>query len=42
MGLLMLAASRGTTIDVQTRGADAQALAEAIETLVAGRFGEDM
>ena len=27
MGLLMLAASRGTTIDVQTRGADAQALA---------------
>ena len=42
MGLLMLAASRGTTIDVQTRGADAQALAEAIETLVAGRFGEGM
>lgn len=42
MGLLMLAASRGTTIDVQTRGADAQALAEAIETLVASRFGEDM
>ena len=42
MGLLMLAASRGTTIDVQTRGADAEALAEAIETLVAGRFGEDM
>ena len=42
MGLLMLAASRGTTIDVQTRGADAEALADAIETLVAGRFGEDM
>jgi len=42
MGLLMLAASRGTTIDVQTRGPDAVALADAIETLVAGRFGEDM
>ena len=42
MGLLMLAASRGTTIDVQTRGADAEALADAIETLVTGRFGEDM
>ena len=42
MGLLMLAASRGTTIDVQTRGADAEALADAIEKLVAERFGEDM
>lgn len=42
MGLLMLAASRGKTIDVQTSGPDAEALADAIETLVAGRFGEDM
>ena len=42
MGLLMLAASRGTTIDVQTSGPDAEALADAIETLVADRFGEDM
>ncbi|QYX55817.1 HPr family phosphocarrier protein [Roseovarius sp. SCSIO 43702] len=42
MGLLMLAASRGTTIDVQTRGPDAEALADAIETLVADCFGEDM
>lgn len=42
MGLLMLAASRGKTIDVQTSGPDAEALAEAIETLVADRFGEDM
>jgi phosphocarrier protein len=42
MGLLMLAASRGTTIDVQTRGADAEALADAIEKLVAERFGEDI
>jgi len=40
MGLLMLAASKGTTIDVQTTGPDAEALAEALETLVADKFGE--
>ncbi|WP_206019229.1 HPr family phosphocarrier protein [Roseovarius spongiae] len=42
MGLLMLAAAKGTTIDVETRGPDADALADAIAALVAGRFGEDM
>jgi len=42
MGLLMLAASKGKTIDVETSGPDAEALADAIEALVAGRFGEDM
>ncbi|SDY17047.1 HPr family phosphocarrier protein [Citreimonas salinaria] len=41
MGLLMLAAAKGTTIEVQTRGPDAEALAEAIERLVANRFGEE-
>jgi phosphocarrier protein len=41
MGLLMLAASKGTTIEVETRGAEAEALAEAIARLVADRFGED-
>jgi len=41
MGLLMLAASKGTTIEVETSGADADALAEALKALVAGRFGED-
>ncbi len=40
MGLLMLAASRGTTIDIQTTGPDADALADAIEALVAEKFGE--
>ncbi|MFT4959055.1 MAG: phosphocarrier protein HPr [Paracoccaceae bacterium] len=40
MGLLMLAASRGTTIDVQTSGPDAEALADALATLVADKFGE--
>lgn len=40
MGLLMLAASRGTTIQVETRGAEAVALADALEALVADKFGE--
>ena len=42
MGLLMLAASKGTTIEVQTSGPDAEALANALEALVADRFGEGM
>ena len=41
MGLLMLAASRGTTIEVRTSGAEADALAEALTRLVAAKFGED-
>lgn len=41
MGLLMLAASKGTSIDVATRGTDAVALADALEALVKDRFGED-
>ena len=41
MGLLMLAASRGTTIEVQTSGAEAGKLADALEALVAARFGEE-
>ena len=41
MGLLMLAASRGTAIEVATRGKDAAKLADALEALVAARFGED-
>lgn len=40
MGLLMLAASRGTTIDVETKGPQAQELAEALEQLINKRFGE--
>jgi phosphocarrier protein len=42
MGLLMLAASKGTSIRVQTRGAQAEALAKALRALVADRFGEPM
>ena len=40
MGLLMLAASKGTTIQVETRGPEAQALAEALTALLADKFGE--
>ncbi|MFQ6553506.1 HPr family phosphocarrier protein [Aestuariibius insulae] len=40
MGLLMLAASKGTFIDVETDGVDAEALACALEALVADKFGE--
>jgi phosphocarrier protein len=41
MGLLMLAASRGSSIEIRTSGDDADALADALEALVANRFGED-
>lgn len=41
MGLLMLAASKGTTIEVETSGPEAEALADAIEALVSDRFGEN-
>ena len=41
MGLLMLAASNGSTIEVETRGPAAAQLADAIEALVADKFGED-
>ena len=40
MGLLMLAASRGTTIDVVTSGPQAAELLDAIDALVADMFGE--
>ncbi|MEP2781764.1 MAG: HPr family phosphocarrier protein [Pseudoruegeria sp.] len=42
MGLLMLAAARGTSIEVETSGPEAAKLADALEALVADRFGEGM
>jgi phosphocarrier protein len=42
MGLLMLAASKGTSIEVRTEGPEAERLADALEALVADRFGEEM
>ena len=41
MGLLMLAAAKGSTIDVVCAGAEADALMQALADLVAHRFGED-
>lgn len=41
MGLLMLGAARGSVIEVETGGPEAAALADALEKLVADRFGED-
>ena len=41
MGLLMLAASRGTSIEVTTSGVQAAELSDALAALVANRFGED-
>ena len=40
MGLLMLAASKGTTIEVQTSGPQADALSVALQELVNDYFGE--
>ncbi len=40
MGVMMLAASRGTTISLEVDGADEEAAVEALETLIAERFGE--
>ena len=41
MGVLMLVASKGTSIRVRARGEDAEACVEALGELVRGRFGED-
>lgn len=41
MGVLMLVASKGTSIRVRARGEDADACVEALGELVRGRFGED-
>lgn len=40
MGLLMLAASIGTFIEVETSGPDADALLVALSALVVDKFGE--
>jgi phosphocarrier protein len=41
MGLLMLVASKGTQLEIQTEGAQAQELLDALGELIANRFGED-
>ena len=41
LGILLLAASCGTELEVTIRGSDETEAAEAIESLVRNRFGED-
>ena len=41
MGLMSLAAARGTDITVEALGSDANEAIAAIEALIASRFGED-
>ncbi len=41
MGLMMLAASPGTSITVEATGKEAAEVIEALATLIVSRFGED-
>ena len=40
MGVMMLAAGKGSTVTIQADGADADAALDAITKLIADRFGE--
>jgi len=40
MGVMMLAASKGTILTIRAEGADAEQALDALETLVNNRFGE--
>ncbi len=40
MGVMMLAASRGTRVVIETHGTDAEAALEALAALIDDRFGE--
>jgi phosphocarrier protein HPr len=41
MGVMMLAAGRGTAIEISADGPDASAAIDELEQLILGRFGED-
>lgn len=41
MDLLTLAATQGSVISVEAKGADAPALLDAMEAMIADKFGED-
>ncbi len=41
MGVMMLAAAKGTTVIIDTEGADADEAMQALEELIADRFGEE-
>ena len=40
MGVMMLAAGLGSTVEVETEGSDEEAAMAAVEALFAGKFGE--
>ncbi|MGQ0547784.1 MAG: HPr family phosphocarrier protein [Betaproteobacteria bacterium] len=40
MGVMMLAAGQGSTVQIDAEGADAAAALEALTRLIAGKFGE--
>jgi phosphocarrier protein len=40
MGVMMLAAGKGTRVGIEAEGADAQAAVDAIVALIADKFGE--
>ena len=40
MGLMTLAAAKGTRLVIETNGADAKGAADAIQSLIEGKFGE--
>ena len=41
MGLMMLGAAQGSSVDLSAKGIDAAAALNALEALINGRFGED-
>lgn len=41
LGLMMLGAAKGDTVEITVAGADAERVADELEALVAGGFGED-
>ncbi len=41
MGLMMLAASKGTTINIKASGQDAKLAVEKLTTLINNKFGEE-
>ena len=41
MGLMMLAAGQGSSVDIAAEGPEAAAALDALETLMADRFHED-
>jgi phosphocarrier protein HPr len=41
LGILLLGASRGTTVEIAAEGEDEEAAVDALVALVEGRFGEE-